>query len=88
MAKPSQEYLDGIMVLKIRSQVSRSEYLEAMWIMDYNYPGHGWGEEAKKLEAFYQELEDREKREREALAAQDPLAALMAEVLPDLETEK
>jgi len=84
MTTPSQEIQDGVNVLKLLGEVSRENYLEAMWIMDYNYPAHGWNEAAKDLEAFYEQIEKREQKEREAYkaeleAARQELETLKAE---------
>ena len=77
----SQEIQDGVNVLKLLGSVSRENYLEAMWIMDYNYPAHGWNEAAKDLEAFYEQLEKREQKKREV---SDPIDSLHEQILPDL----
>jgi hypothetical protein len=50
----SQEMKDGLAVLKLSEFVDRREYLEAFWRMEDKYPGRGWAEGAKELEAFYE----------------------------------
>jgi hypothetical protein len=54
---PSQEFLDGLEVLNLAGKCTRTEYLNAFWIMENKYPGRGWSQGAKHLERFYERMD-------------------------------
>lgn len=76
MAKPSQEFLDGMAVLKLCGHVDKIDYLEAFWRMNEKYPWRGWDDEGKKLEAFYEKLKEDK--------PQKDISRLLSSILPDL----
>jgi hypothetical protein len=50
---PSQEFKDGMAVLRMCGNVSRIVYLEAIGHLEDKWPGRGWLEAAQNLEKWY-----------------------------------
>lgn len=57
MTGPSQEFKDGMAVLRMCGHVSRTVYLEALGHMEDKWPDRGWLKAAMDLEKWYYQHE-------------------------------